>query len=301
VLSGKEGDYRVEREAATYQVGKLQDVGADAPLDLVFEPQTFERKKDGTVLVDGNPFDRRARADAVALGTPVAPFENLGGSIADFARSWHFCSLYPNTLRALRPPTKDTQLAEDGSNWASVVRAMKKTRVGKEALEKISDAMRIAVAGYTDISVETAGSYLVPRISLRTRSDRTGASHKFDPVQLSDGTLRVFGILLALYQDPAPGLLVVEEPEQTIHPGALPVLADAFREASLRTQVVVTTHSPQFVDQFRPEEIRVAWMTDGQTRLSGIRASQMASVKGHLMSLGEFMLAEGLLPEPVDS
>jgi len=51
------------------------------------------------------------------------------------------------------------------------------------------------------------------------------------------------------------------------------------------------------VDQFDPDQIRVAWMTDGLTRISRIRSTQVESVKRRLMSLQEYMLAEGLQPE----
>jgi len=157
--------------------------------------------------------------------------------------------------------------------------------------------MRATLPGYSGVSVETAGSYLVPRISVRDSRDGKGKELSFDPVQLSDGTLRVFGILLALYQQPAPALLVIEEPEQTVHPGVLPALADACKEASERTQIVITTLSPHLVDQFDPEQIRVAWLGDGLTRISPIRSTQVQSVKRRLMSLQEYMLAEGLQPE----
>jgi predicted ATPase len=140
--------------------------------------------------------------------------------------------------------------------------------------------------------VKTVGSYLVPQF----RFSANGQATEFDPAQLSDGTLRVFGMLLALYQVPAPPLLVLEEPEQNIHPGVLSVLADALREASESTQIIVTTHSPHFVDQFSPEEIRVATLSNGWTRISPIKATQIEAVKRQLISLEEFMLAEGLQP-----
>ena len=94
-------------------------------------------------------------------------------------------------------------------------------------------------------------------------------------------------------------MLIIEEPEQTIHAGVLPALADAFKEASLRTQIVITTHSPQLVDQFDPSNIRVAWSHNGLTRISSLKNSQAASVRDHLMSLQEYMTAEGLEPEEV--
>lgn len=293
VLSGKAGDYRVESETCSYVTSDyLQD--SEGVPQVVEGFRSFERKRDGSVLIDGQPFERPIREDAIALGQAV-DFDVLGSSIVRSAQGWHFCALYPNTLRELKTPTKDQRLSEDGSNWASVVRALKRKKHGSAAFDRIADVMRIALEGYTDVSVSTAGSYLVPRITRRTGR----GEERFDPVQLSDGTLRVFGILLALYQDPPPSMLIIEEPEQTIHAGVLPALADAFKEASLRTQIVITTHSPQLVDQFDPSNIRVAWSHNGLTRISSLKNSQAASVRDHLMSLQEYMTAEGLEPEEV--
>jgi predicted ATPase len=293
-LSGKEGEYRVESESSSYTVTDYFLDQDDVP-ESKETFKTFDRKKDGSVLIDGKEYERKVRADLVAIGQPV-DFEVLGSSIVDFARGWHFCSLYPNTLRKLSPPTKENRLLEDGSNWAGIVRGLRKTKTGRSALDRIGDVMRVALDGYSDITVETAGSYLVPRIARKAGHQ---VEQKFDPVQLSDGTLRVFGILLALYQEPPPLLLVVEEPEQTIHPGVLPALAEAFKEASLRTQIIVTTHSPELVDQFEPSQIRVVWAPDGLTRISNVKRSQVDSVKQHLMSLREYMAAEGLEPNEV--
>jgi predicted ATPase len=198
--------------------------------------------------------------------------------------------LFPNTLKVLSPADKDTALTEEGGNWASVIRALEKSSEGRAALERINDAMRSVIPSFQDVTVTALGGYLVPKF-------RFGADGEFDPQQLSDGTLRIYGLLLALYQLPAPALLVIEEPEQTVHPGVLSVLADAMREASENTQIIVTTHSPHLVDQFEPEQIRVATLENGVTHVAPIKAAQIKAVKRRLMSLEEFMLAEGLQPE----
>ena len=77
--------------------------------------------------------------------------------------------------------------------------------------------------------------------------------------RLSDGTLR-FLCLMAVLCDPKPGPLVcIEEPEAGLHPDALALVGDALREASTRTQLIVTTHSDALVDRFtdQPESVVV--------------------------------------------
>ena len=71
---------------------------------------------------------------------------------------------------------------------------------------------------------------------------------KFEAFSMSDGTLRALGLLTAVYQSSAPSLIAIEEPEATIHPGALGAILDILRAATQKMQVVVTTHSPELLD-----------------------------------------------------
>lgn len=154
--------------------------------------------------------------------------------------------------------------------------------------------MRDIIPTFEEVSVASVGSYLVPNFKF-TLKGKDAVS--FDPVQLSDGTLRVFGILLALYQLPAPKLLVIEDPEQTVQPGVMAVLAEAITEASEETQLIITTHSPSLIDHFKPEQVRVVTLEDGLTKVSRVKKTQIEAVKRDLMSMQDFMLAEGLQPE----
>ena len=83
----------------------------------------------------------------------------------------------------------------------------------------------------------------------------------------SDGTLKLLAYLTVLY-DPAPAPFIgVEEPENQLHPRLLPLLAEECRRASERSQLLVTTHSPEFLSELRPKEVRVLYRgTDGYTR-----------------------------------
>lgn len=245
--------------------------------------------------------------DSLALGSAlpifaIALIENKGettrrGSdeIAGHLSNWNYCTIYPNTLKKPALPDRDTALMESGENWASVFKALKRSSKGRDALERIYDAMRAVIPTFVDVSIQTVGSYLVPLFNFRSEDAKTITG--FDPVQLSDGTLRLFGILLAVYQLPRPQLLVIEEPEQTIYPGALGVLADVFKEVGQTTQVIITTHSPHLVERFKPEQIRVATMHNGLTSIRPIHPHQMEAVNEGLLSLEEFMTGEGLRPD----
>jgi predicted ATPase len=289
------GNYVIEHEKAACWVPAWESAGESASHDeaeIVWADAGFDRDSEGKVAEASHDGDRPVRSDQLALGSSA--FNNRRGlPLEQFIERWQYSALYPNTLKVPTSPDKDTVLTEEGTNWASVLKALKRNARGRAALERIGESMRSVIPTFKDVMVTTVGSYLVPRF----RFDIDKQVVEFDPVQLSDGTLRIFGILLALYQVPSPALLVIEEPEQTVHPGVLRVLADAIREASETTQIILTTHSPHLVDQFAPEEIRVASLTNGLTALAPIKATQVAAVKQRLMSLEEFMLAEGLQPE----
>lgn len=248
---------------------------------------------DGTYAESINAYS----ADSLALGIEI-PNGPSDREITSHVSTWSFCTIYPNTLKKPALPNRDSQLLESGDNWASVIKAMKRSPKGREALECIYDAMRAALPTFEEVSIQTVGSYLVPLFKFR--EEGSNALTSFDPVQLSDGTLRLFGILLAAYQLPRPKLLVIEEPEQTIYPGALAVLADVFKEIGKNTQVLITTHSPHLVHFFAPSQIRVAVMHNGMTQIRPIHPHQMEAVNEGLLSLEEFMTTEGLRPDDTE-
>lgn len=78
--------------------------------------------------------------------------------------------------------------------------------------------------------------------------------------QASDGTLRALAILLAVETHPNTGAILIEEPEQGLHPWAVRTLVNHLREviAERAVQIVITTHSQQVLDTVSPEEVRVA-------------------------------------------
>lgn len=307
LTSLREGNFRVERERCEW-IGPTNvdyDNETGKVVEYDFEPMLAERNSEGRVSLKRSgkivrlDNERLTPPDALALGSRIIWLEfiaiNFGSTdLLQFILNFRFSSIYPNTLRQPAPPDTDPILKENGANWASILRNMKKTSRGKQAWEQVREMMQVVMPQLEDISPVAVGGFILPRFKVRETS---GEAHLFDPSQISDGTLRILGILLALYQTPHPSLMVIEEPEQTVNPALLAVLADAFRECSERTQILITSHSPHLVDLFPTENIRVVTMQDGETRIAKIRASQQEAVKEHLLSLEQIMAAEGLQPE----
>ena len=102
----------------------------------------------------------------------------------------------------------------------------------------------------------------------------------------SDGTLKLLAYLTVLYDPDPPQLIGIEEPENQLHPRLLPQLAEECRVASSKTQLMVTTHSPFFVNGLLSKELYVLYRNSkGFTQ--AIKATDMKGVD-------EFM-AEGAL------
>jgi predicted ATPase len=83
---------------------------------------------------------------------------------------------------------------------------------------------------------------------------------------------------VTILANPEPGdLIAIDEPETGLHPSMFPILAELAAEAADRTQVIFTTHSPQFLDAFReePPTTTVAEWVDGETRLYTIDGEKL--------------------------
>lgn len=110
--------------------------------------------------------------------------------------------------------------------------------------------------------------------------------------RLSDGTLRYLCLLAILCDPTPPPLICIEEPELGLHPDVLPKVADLLVQASLRTQIVVTTHSDVLVDAMtdRPESVIVVEKHEGKTFMK--RLTDDDELKGYLEDyrLGEAWL-----------
>jgi predicted ATPase len=203
----------------------------------------------------------------------------------DNLRSIGVLAIFPNLLRS-------PQMIADRGNFASVLWDMEKKN---QFLPELKETLAFAVPGVRDIRVKKAGSYYVVELE-HERNDGVRKGLWFDLAQESDGTIRLLAMLTALFQDPAPSLIGLEEPELAIHPGAMAVMADTMKEASLRGQVLVATHSPDLINLLPLDSIRAVTAEDGSTRVGRIAEHQLRAVKDKLFLPGELHSLEGLQP-----
>jgi len=116
----------------------------------------------------------------------------------------------------------------------------------------------------------------------------------FDVRQESEGFRRFLAHLLALYQNPSKQTLLFEHPEAGLHPGALESLAYEFKACpdANRGQVILTTHSPQLLDHFPHESLRVVDIDGLRTQIGPVAPEQMASLREHLLFPGELLTVD---------
>jgi predicted ATPase len=119
--------------------------------------------------------------------------------------------------------------------------------------------------------------------------------------QESEGFRRLFACLLALYQTPGKQTLIFDEPEKGIYPAGLSILAEEFQSHASkgRGQIILTTHSPEFLDQFQPEQIRVVEMRGYTTHIGTIAKDQLESIREHFIRPGELLIVDQARAEPV--
>jgi predicted ATPase len=164
-------------------------------------------------------------------------------------------------------------LRPDGSNLAAFLYFLRVKH--QTCYTLIQQTIRRAAPFFDDFQLEPL--QLKPDdIKLEWRHKRS--DQYFDASSLSDGTLR-FMALATLFLQPKeyrPSLILVDEPELGLHPYAIGMLAALIRQASVDTQVIVSTQSSLLLDHFEPEDILVADLVDGGTQLTRLDSSQLA-------------------------
>jgi predicted ATPase len=132
--------------------------------------------------------------------------------------------------------------------------------------------------------------------------DAGGRLLVFDLAQESEGFRRLLACLIALYQSPAKQTLVFDEPEKGIYPAGLAILADEFKgyAGKGRGQVLLTTHSPEFLDHFTPEQIRVVEMRGYATHIGPVAPEQMEALRERFLKPGDLLTVDqARLAEPL--
>ncbi len=197
-------------------------------------------------------------------------------------RSWTFGP--QSAVRKASPLGRADYLSEDFGNLPGRLSVLMGTPAVKRRLIELLGEL---APGFDDLAVVPEGGALQLYL--------TEHGHNIPARRLSDGTLRYLCLLAILLDPEPPPLLVIEEPELGLHPDILPILRDLMVEASQRTQLVVTTHSTQFVDAMTDyaDSVLICEKRDGATLLSRLTQEEVDRWRehgglGHLWMSGHF-------------
>ena len=197
----------------------------------------------------------------------------------------------PAVLREMQDPDNGARLHPDGKNAASVLREI--WGRSEEDGERICEILASMVPHTVEVNPKRRGN----KLALEFVQD-WGRSEavKLEAFGMSDGTLRALGLLLAVFQRPAPSVLVIEEPEATLHPGALGAVLDLLRHAGRSMQVIVTTHSPEVLDArwIRNRHLRMMTWDTGVSRVARASAATRETLRKQLAGAGELLRSNAL-------
>lgn len=231
-----------------------------------------------------------------AAGLP--PFRG----IYDFLISMGFYNLNPDAMKELQSPDAGELLHRDGANVASVTGRLSQDQ--PEVIERVQSYLATIVPDIMEFERVSLG----PRETLQFKQHVVGSSHpsRFFASSMSDGTLRALGTLIAAAQfaerTARVSLVGIEEPETALHPAAAGALMDALREASSRTQILVTSHSPDLLDQInlKTDNLLAVVSQEGTTEVAPIDNASLKAIQDHLYTPGELLRLDQLEPDKDD-
>jgi predicted ATPase len=166
------------------------------------------------------------------------------------------------------PDMPNNFLEEDGSNLALVLNDLEHKGDTKDILVENLKKFNPQIKDY---SVRILGG----TVQLFIREE--GLEKPISAMRLSDGTLRYLCLLAILCHPEPPPLICIEEPETGLHPDILPTIAELMKEASQRTQLIVTTHSDILVSAFSdiPEAVLVCEKDEDGTHFKRLEAEKL--------------------------
>jgi len=232
-----------------------------------------------------------------AVSTDRVFLSNASG-LPEFRLIFEFLS----GLRATEPATPTAHIflqrwstVSEGNTLARRFQTLIQHR--PDRLQIIEDYLRAIAPPFEKVEVFEADNRLWLRF---IEASSHGSAIPFHLSQSSAGLIHSADILLDLFEPPLPGrpasVVIIEEPEAFLHPGAIRVLLDSFNEASALCQVVVTTHSPELLDDQTVSEewIRSVSRDDQGSHIDPLESSTKLIIQDRLYTPGQLLRQGGL-------
>jgi predicted ATPase len=164
--------------------------------------------------------------------------------LTNFIKNWAFFNFMPEVMRGINVNSdKPIQLDDEGTVLKHLLSVWHDNDYEKFELvsQSLADVTNLSLARIDD---EEGKLGLLEGYEKPIPLDRA-----------SDGTLRLLAYYTLLNQSDLPSLIAIEEPERNFHPAALIRVASLIEELAQKTQVIVTTHSAQFLDAFDKDSL----------------------------------------------
>ncbi|MDJ0835326.1 MAG: AAA family ATPase [Acidobacteriota bacterium] len=169
-----------------------------------------------------------------------------------YMENWYLSYFVPDAARQLPIAGAQKHLNRSGDNLGNVIQYLQRSHPDRfqTILEKISKRIP---------GIQTIGFHKSEDNRILLRFNERGYTDPFYQQSMSDGTLKMFAYLLLL-EDPEPHSFIgIEEPENGLYHKLLEQLAREFRrhaeQSANKTQLLITTHSPYFVDALKPDQV----------------------------------------------
>ncbi|MCB1983818.1 MAG: AAA family ATPase [Burkholderiales bacterium] len=223
-----------------------------------------------------SPYQEIISRDKKEAGISVKSNSKVANFVRDHLDSWRLYHFHDTSSTSPMKKTNDINdnryLRPDGSNLAAFLYYLHQRHENSYYLIRRT-VQRIAP--FFD-NFQLAPQKLNPE-KIRLEWRHKGSEAYFDAASLSDGTLR-FIALTTLFLQPEeyrPSVILVDEPELGLHPSAIAQLAALIRQASVATQVIISTQSSLLLDHFKPENVLVANRVNGGTQFTRLDSSKL--------------------------
>ena len=151
-------------------------------------------------------------------------------------------------VRAVQVGTRTPVLAHDASDLAAALQTIIEVGDARALADAVAEAFEGATLAIASQTVVSQPPYERDEARFRIQLSTPGVRRPLDAAELSDGTLRYLALLAALHSPRPPELLVLNEPEASLHPRVLVPLGRQIIEAAKRSQVIVVSHAAALVD-----------------------------------------------------
>ena len=225
-------------QASTENV-RLWPTRADGTLaDYGDDPTKVELPRGRSVLSEiRNPTEYPALTETARMLSAIKVY-----------RSW-YVGRGSHIRHPQRTDSDPTFLEEDFSNLALVVNDL----LGRRLESSLDSCLKRFYESYESLHTRIFGN------TVELIINEAGMSSSLPASRLSDGTIRFIALLAILCHPAPPPLICIEEPEIALHPDSLDLVVELLIEASQRTQLIVTTHSPWLIDRLsaQPDSVVV--------------------------------------------